>query len=355
LAKKEYRKLQKVGRATYSITLPKRWVAERGLRQGDLLLVAEEADGSIRVQPPSAAPLQVTCTINAELCRSPGLLSRLLIGCYHQGYESVRVVAASGLTREQLREVAETVDRLPGFEIVEQTYRRVVMQSFIDPAKIPLEGLLKRLQVMVAAMLNNFMEFVETGRQDLLDTMRELELKVDELYFLILRLILLYLKRRELGEPLGIDSPAFASGARVVAKSLEEMADQLAGVADELTAARRRSIKLDGEVCKRLRKLAEMVHTVFGKSMKAFFSLDMELANEVIEGVNYIFRHHGKNVAEPCEADNPKLVQTIRYVSWSLGYVARSCKVIAEVALNRFVRSSTSICSLGSFSSSSLR
>lgn len=343
---REYRKLQHAGKAAYSITLPKRWVAERGLKPGDILLITEEMDGSIRVQLPLATSPQIICTINAELCRAPGLLSRLLVGCYNQGYDTVRIVSESGLRAEQVREASHIVDRLPGFEIVEQTRRRIIVQSFIDPSKFPLEGLLKRLQVMVATMLNNLIDFMGSEDWRLLNQVEEIEEKVDQLYFLTVRLILLYLKRRELGEPLGIESPAFAAGARVVIKTLEEIADNLLYISEELASMKSRRSRFRDEEAEKLRKLFETTYQVFGKTMKAFFSLDMKLANEVIEEVSRVFGVYRRGVKEVIELDDPKLIRPIRYILNSLGYIAKNCKVIAEVAFNRFVRMNTPIVTL---------
>ncbi len=343
MARENLRRLQRVGKATISVSLPKRWVRERGLKPGDLVMLVEEEDGSLRVRSPTAREEKVICTINAELCGAPGLLGRILVGCYHQGYDNVRVMSNHGFRREQLREVAETVDRLPGFEIVEQSPRRIVIQSFIDPAKFPLEGLLKRLQVIVATMLNNLIDYLETGRQTYLENIEELEEKVDELYFLILRLIISYLRRRELGEPLGIDSPPYASGARVVAKTLEEIADFLTSIAKELKRMRRQGDRLDKDSAKILRRYAEFIHLLFGKSMKSFFSVDAILANEVIEQVNEFIGGEESLSVSPALQGHPTHLQ---YMTWSLGYMVRNCRVIAEVALNRFVRNNTPICNL---------
>ena len=342
MAREDARKLQRVGKATFSVSLPKRWVEERGLRPGDLLMVVEDEDGSLRIQAPTLREEKTICTINAELCGSPGLLGRIIVGCYHQGYDSVKVMSSHGFRKEQLREIAETVDRLPGFEMVEQSPRRIVIQSFIDPARFPLEGLLKRLQVIVATMLNHLIDYLETGKAEYLDSIGELEQKVDELYFLILRLIITYLRRRELGELLGIDSPPYASGARVVAKTLEEIADFLMSVSRELRIMRRRSVKLDKNSAKTLRRYAEFIHLLFGKSMKSFFSVDAILANEIIEQVNE-FLGGEEVMSGKLPADN---LPHLQYMTWPLGYIVRNCRVIAEVTLNRFVRGSTPLCSL---------
>ena len=48
----ESRKIQRVGYSTFSISLPKEWVENTGLKQGDLIMIATEKDGSLKLIPP---------------------------------------------------------------------------------------------------------------------------------------------------------------------------------------------------------------------------------------------------------------------------------------------------------------
>ena len=45
----EGRKIQRVGRATLAVSLPRAWVKETGIKQGDLVFCAPQKDGSLNV------------------------------------------------------------------------------------------------------------------------------------------------------------------------------------------------------------------------------------------------------------------------------------------------------------------
>ncbi|MEM0205160.1 MAG: AbrB/MazE/SpoVT family DNA-binding domain-containing protein, partial [Nitrososphaerota archaeon] len=45
----EIRKLQKVGTATLTVSLPKKWVLKKGLKPGDRVTLIENEDGSLRL------------------------------------------------------------------------------------------------------------------------------------------------------------------------------------------------------------------------------------------------------------------------------------------------------------------
>lgn len=338
----QYRRIQKVGEGTYSITLPKQWITGKGLKKGDLLSIIEESDGSLKIQPPVKVQKELTVTINAELCTSSVQLARMIIGCYVQGYDVVRIQSMKGFTNGQIEEVSKTIDRLPAFEIVEHNPQSIVIHSFIDPGRFPIEGLLKRLQVMVSSMLNQLVDLMSMGDENIIKNIEKQEQRVDELYFLIIRLLFTYLRRRELGKVLGIDNPLYVVGARIITRSLEEIADYVYDVSMECLNLKRRGLWIDKNIAMELQKMAERVQEIFDKCMKAFFSLDINIANEVLDEVDEKIT---PSRTVPALSGDPRILPSARYISWALGYIANECKVIAEIVFNRFVREDTSVCS----------
>jgi len=339
----QYRRIQQVGEGTYSITLPKQWVIEKGLKRGDMLAIIEEPDGSLKIQPPVKMQKELTATINAELCASSIQLARMIIGCYVQGYDAVRVHSMKGFTVEQTDEISKTIDRLPAFEIVEHNPQSILIQSFIDPGRFPIEGLLKRFQVMVSSMLGQLSDLISMGDESIIKNIEKQEERIDELYFLIVRLLFTYLRRRELGKVLGIDSPIYVVGARIAVKSLEEIADYIYDVSHECLNLKRRGLWLDKNISLELRRIADKVQEIFDKCMKAFFSLDINIADEVIKEIEENVRLSRTSLAL---TGDPRILPSARYISWALGYIANECKVIAEIVFNRFVRENSAVCSL---------
>lgn len=338
----QYRRIQQVGEGTYSITLPKHWVVEKGLKRGDLLAISEEPDGSLKISPPIKIQKELTATINAELCTSSIQLARMIIGCYVQGYDVVKIQSMKGFTFEQLEEISKTIDRLPAFEIVEHNPQTIVIQSFIDPGRFPIEGLLKRFQVMVSSMLVQLADLINMGDENIIKNIEKQEERIDELYFLIVRLLFTYLRRRELGKILGIDSPIYVVGARIITKSLEEISDYVYDVSLECLNLKRRGLWLDKNITLELQKMADRVQEIFDKCMKAFFSLDINIADEVIKEIDEKIT---VSRTGPALAGDPRILPSARYISWALGYIANECKIIAEIVFNRFVRENTPICS----------
>jgi len=73
--------------------------------------------------------------------------------------------------------------------------------------------------------------------------------------------------------------------------------------------------------------------------MKAFLSLDIQLANEVIDTAT---QQYGEDMAFndvfPQNLHDVTLTISLRNFVYNIVNIARNCKMIAEVTINRFVR-----------------
>jgi len=308
-----------------------------GLKRGDIVTVSEAIDGSLRLATDSMAPVQpLSCLINIGNFKDKELVGRLIVGTYLLGFESIKIVGPEGIPEDYQSAVASTVDLLPGMEVVEQTYRRVIIQSFVDPRRFPVETLLKRIQVMVTTMINYLGEAFGKQRYELLSEILRTERKIDELYFLSLRQIFVSVRSGSKADTTA-DTYIHSIGDRLVVRSLEDIADSVCACA--LEALPLKQLRQAPEVGDDLAKLIETVQVVFGKTMKAFFSLEVSLANEVINTVLRALTER-LSLAEDAfsKANDPHLAVIVRSIVSNVMSVLRNCKTIAEVTLNRFVR-----------------
>ncbi|HIQ29480.1 MAG TPA: phosphate uptake regulator PhoU [Candidatus Caldiarchaeum subterraneum] len=341
------RRLQKVGTNTLTVSLPHEWVKKMKLKPGDNVTVAESPDGTLRITVENKpVSLSLACSFDVENFQDPDLLSRLVIAAYLQGFEGIKIVGGDGVPENLQERLSDVIDILPGVEIVEQTYRRILMQSFIDPHKFPIETLIKRIQIMITTMLNNLGEAFSSGKHELLDEIGGFEEKIDELYFLCIRQIFVRIKMGILGE-LHPNSYVQAVGDRLIVLALEEISDSIQMAALEAKFLTR--YKISENVVNEILKLHEVVQVLFGKTMKALFSLDVWLANEVIEQTRKYFEEHFKLREEIIEnMDNLRVAVGVRSIIWNLINIARNCKIISEVTINRFVRTPSRLVSVES-------
>src|SRR3989440_6078998 len=188
----EARKVQKVGYSTLIVSLPKDWVEQVNLKQGDIVTFRREPDGGITVYPGLTREREnLRYVIDADICDAPNLLTRIITANYLTGHDTIQIVAKKELSQRHLEEVRAVSRRLTGLGIVEQSLKSVTLQSFVDPTKFPIYGLMRRLQIILSSMLETAVKAVVEGRPNLADEVLHMEEEADRIYWMIIRQLLL--------------------------------------------------------------------------------------------------------------------------------------------------------------------
>jgi len=341
----EARKVQRVGYSTLTVSLPRGWVEDVKLRAGDIVSIKREDDGSLRLVPGTEHKSEEVknCVINADLCNSNNLLTRVITANYILGHDTIQVVAKDELKKHHLEEIRATTQRLTGLSIVEQTLRQVTLQSFVDPTRFPIYGLMRRLHIILSSMLDIPVKAMLERRPELAAEVQHMEEESDRIYWLIVRQLLLAIRDRSVGIKIGIESPIHIPGNRVVAKTLEEMADSAENIAKEVIALKDK--ELSSPILNEIAKFANEVTKISEQTMKALLTSDIRLSNDTIEKV------------ESAEGEERKLTQkvltsikdvssavSLRTIVLNLGQINKYCRIIGEVTINRVLETPTEIC-----------
>jgi phosphate uptake regulator len=342
----EARKVQRVGYSTLTVSLPREWVEDVKLKAGDIVSIKREDDGSLKLIPGTEHKSEEikNCVVNADLCNSNNLLSRVITGNYILGHDTIQIVAKDELKRRHLEEIRATTQRLTGLSIVEQTLRQVTLQSFVDPTRFPIYGLMRRLHIILSSMLDVSIKALVERRSDLASEVAHMEEESDRIYWLIVRQLLLAIRDRSVGTKIGIESPIHIPGNRVVAKTLEEMADSAENIANEVITLKDREVVGDS-ILSDIAKFANEVTKTSEQSMKALLTSDILVSNDAIERV------------EGAENEERRLTQkvltyvkdvnsavSLRTIVLNLGQINKYCRIIGEVTINRILEKPTELC-----------
>ena len=338
------RRLQRVGKATYSISLPKEWVKRRGLRPGDILEVYEESDGSLRVRSRADKLAESSYTINAELCRVHGQISKLIAACYHRGCERIEVRAAGGLNGEIVKEVSEVASRLPGFEIIERTNKSIVLQNFVDPSRFSVRGLTRRLQTMISTMFGNISDFLFSRSYEDIKSVRDLREKIHQLHELMIRLLITYLEHRDLGRRIGLRNSTEAYCMFMFSDHMLRIAEHLCSIGDDLLRFRKRIWRSE-ETLNLLKEFVGTASMIFEDSVNVFINTDpqrtMKILNQIFNIVDHRFSRR-----ELLNIRDPKDTHLIERILCSLRGIMLECERIVEKVFDRFVEDGGPVCML---------
>src|SRR3989442_14824297 len=146
----ETRKVQKLGYSSLGVSLPKDWASSNGIRPGALVSLAIEDDGSLRVRvgPLEEYPVTAEATIDADEWSGPEALTRMITGNYIVGCNTIRLRSREELSPSQLQEIHEAVRGLTGLTIVNQGPKFVTIENIVEPTRVPIDGLLRRLHYL---------------------------------------------------------------------------------------------------------------------------------------------------------------------------------------------------------------
>ena len=336
----ESRRVQKVGYNSLSISIPKQYVKDMNLKQGDSLLFREDSDGTLRLIPATRAREETKATVRAEQAGSPEMLARLIVGAYALGYDKIEVSGREPLDQTVTKRVLDTVKKLRGMEVVESDVRHVVAQSFIDPTKFPVDSLIKRLQMLVSGSLERVTESLDQNQTGGLDGVGSVKEEIDELYWLILRQLLVALNRRELASEIGIESPLHASGDRVSAKTLDEIGGIIQDMAQELARLRELGTNMSPQVTAALRKLAAKSGEAFNTTVESLLTPDIKLISNSLALVEETTRLE-KEVTEEMLTSGE--FGYARVLASYFGQVARYCNIIIEISSHRLLRKTSRV------------
>lgn len=348
----ETRKVQQVGYSTLTVSLPRDWASEAGLKPGDIVTVHRDLDGSLKIMPGVEREKRpVKCVVYADRCDQPGLLARIITGAYMIGHETIHVIGNHGLKPDHRDEIRESVRRLTGIGIVEETLDHVTLQSFIDPTKFTVDGLIRRLHIIVTTMQETAMQALVEKNQRLAEEVTKMEEEADRIYWLIVRQLLLCSRDRTIMARIGITSPLHLVGNRVVAKDLEEMGDSAEAIARETLVMLKEKLP-NARILSDVANFNAKVRAVSEKAVKAFLALDMKMANEAIaqaKETKLLEKQLAESLCERCESivasgcgvsTNVRL----RSIVWNIAQIAGYANMISEITMNRTLEAPSDIC-----------
>src|SRR5213083_698390 len=342
----EARKVQKVRYSTLIVSLPKDWVEQVSLKQGDIVTFRREPDGGITVYPGLTREREnLRYVIDADICDAPNLLTRIITANYLTGHDTIQIIAKKELSQSHLEEVRAVSRRLTGLGIVEQSLKSVTLQSFVDPTKFPIYGLMRRLQIILSSMIETGVKAVFEGRTNMADEVLHMEEEADRIYWMIIRQLLLAVLDRRVAKEVGIEGPMHVVGNRVIAKSLEQMADSASHVALEAQKLKGDGKNADPKITKGLLELSDKVRSLIEDSFNALMKGDVKKSNECIERVEAC-----ETLERSLTADLMKSVKDVnlavglRSIIWDVGQMARDSVSIAEVGINRKLETPSDFC-----------
>ncbi len=178
------RKVQRTGKSTFIVSLPKGWATKNGIQAGSIIYITQSDNGALTLSiDRSERDLKARLDIKDK---SGEPLARDIIGCYLGGYRTIEV-SSNHMSGAQKKDIRQIVNKLIGPEILEETINKVIIQDLLSSEELQADRALKRIRTVVKSMIQDAISALASNNKELALDVIQRDNDVDRLYLLISR------------------------------------------------------------------------------------------------------------------------------------------------------------------------
>lgn len=335
----ETRKLQYTGGSSYIVSLPKKWIQELGLKQGDHVVIMREANSVLQITPASkrGTKEQKEATIAVGKDSKPYFIARKLIALYFLGYNVITIVPKEERLLVEQREVIKNIVRrvLMGTEIIADSASGITLQVLINLLDLSVDAAFKRMLLIAKSMYRDTLLALQENNIELAGEVVRSDDEVDRFSFYIVRQLKIAIKNEYLLKEIGLEEPRNCLGYRVIAKSVERVADHAVIIAKDIIEMRR---PLNKDVVDKISNMCSFALEVLDDACLSMFTRDYEAADRAIEKAHRIDdleRAILRSVTRPKDVND---LYRIKLITENVRRVAEYASDIGEIVLNMTVQ-----------------
>jgi phosphate uptake regulator len=269
------RKVQRTGKSTFIVSLPKNWATKNGVQAGSIIYITQSDNGSLLLSTDrSEQDLKIKLDIGDK---SGEPLIRDIIGCYVAGYRTIDIVS-SHMSSAQKKDIHSIVSKLIGPEILEETINRVVMQDLLSSEELQSERALRRIRTVVKSMIQDSINALVTKNKDLARDVIQRDNDVDRLNLLISRQFTEILRSGSVKQETLNSITAF--NYMQASSNLERISDHASRIAE---MASKCEYTLSDEIVAELTRLESTFGELIDDSITFLLQMNSEKANLLID------------------------------------------------------------------------
>ena len=270
------RKIQRTGIATYTVSLPKTWVTRNEVQPGDSIFITEEADQSLLLGLEKSTETIKEETLDLSKYPHEAELIRKFISLYLNGVHKVTFNSSQGISKDVRKQIFDQTKKVIGFEIVEETREKIVLQDFFSATSFSLQNVIRRAfqlsQLMIEESLKILQEEVE-----IMDSINLWEEEVNRIYLLARRQINFALHNSPIMNKLNItvdDCQDFI----IIIGAIEKMADSFVRIAKNCLKVKKTNKEINTFAEQKFNQIID----VYDLALQCYFKRDFTLSNQVI-------------------------------------------------------------------------
>ncbi|MDH3313655.1 MAG: phosphate uptake regulator PhoU [Nitrosopumilus sp.] len=332
----ETRKIQFTGKSSYIVSLPKQWIMELGLKQGDQIRMVRKGSSILELYPPkfeSRIQKKEDAVIEIDDEEKASSIIRKLISLYFLGFKTISVKPKNGrLSPNQRNTVKEAVKRmLMGSEIISDSSGEITVQVLVNLLELSVDGAFKRMIHLAKSMSSDAILAVKENNLELAQEVINTDDEVDRFGFYIIRQLKIAIQNEHMLKEMGFRNARNCLGYRLVVKNIERTGDHASFIAKDLLEFKKPVKK---EILEKLQDMNEFCLSVLDDSCLALFKEDYAQAEKTIEKTTEIIKYEKKVRDASKSLKDDEEIYRIRRMSENIRRVSEYASDIAEIVLN---------------------
>ncbi|HON35824.1 MAG TPA: PhoU domain-containing protein [Methanothrix sp.] len=275
------RKVQRTGKSTFIVSLPKAWATKNGISAGSIVYISQGDNGALTLSTDrSERDLRVRLDVGEKTGDD---LIRDIIGCYVGGYRIIEVTSQH-MSPAQKKDLHQIVNKLIGPEILEETINKVVIHDLLSSEELQSEKALRRIKTVVKSMIHDsFASLMNSDEPELAMDVIQRDDDVDRLNLLISRQFTEILRTGSVKQEL--QNPIHAFNYMQAASNLERIADHAHRIAQ---IAREYNCTLADDLKEELLAIESQLCSLIDDSLSHLLQTNSDKANEMIDTIREI-------------------------------------------------------------------
>ena len=332
----ETRKIQFTGKSSYIISLPKQWIVDLGLKQGDQIKIIRKGSSTLELYPPkfeSRIQKKEDATIEIGSEEDASSIVRKLISLYFLGYKTIHVKPKDGrLSPNQRNTVKEAVKRmLMGSEIISDSINGITVQVLVNLLELSVDGAFKRMLHLAESMSSDAILSVKENNSELAQEVINTDDEVDRFGFYIIRQLKIAIQNEHMLKEMGFRNARNCLGYRLIVKNIERVGDHASFIAKDVMEFKK-SIKK--EILEKLEDMNKFCLSVLNDSCLALFTEDYSKAENTIRKADEITKYEKKVRDVSKSLKNEEEIYRVKRMTENIKRVSEYASDIAEMVLN---------------------
>jgi len=332
----ETRKIQFTGKSSYIISLPKQWIVDLGLKQGDQIKIIRKGSSTLELYPPkfeSRMQKKEDATIEIKSEEDASSIVRKLISLYFLGYKTIHVKPKDGrLSPNQRNTVKEAVKRmLMGSEIISDSINGITVQVLVNLLELSVDGAFKRMLHLAESMSSDAILSVKENNSELAQEVINTDDEVDRFGFYIIRQLKIAIQNEHMLKEMGFRNARNCLGYRLIVKNIERVGDHASFIAKDVMEFKK-SIKK--EILEKLEDMNKFCLSVLNDSCLALFTEDYSKAENTIRKADEITKYEKKVRDVSKSLKNEEEIYRVKRMTENIKRVSEYASDIAEMVLN---------------------